>query len=101
MRLVRLEAKSVELKVGLDARVVLLEKGEEPVVAGDLNPVGIDDDSLNVALEELLDERHQLGMDRRLAAAEHEDVEPPVLAREARVDVGEHLLHRHESMHAR
>ena len=94
---VRLAPEAVELQVHLDALPVLFEKRHQRRVLRDPDAVRVDEHADDVAGERALDDGLELRVDRRLAAAEHEHVQPTVLARQPLVEVGEDGFGRHDA----
>ncbi len=83
---VRVELEAVELEVDLDAATQPSQGRHEPVVLGDPDAVRVEDDPRDVALRGRLDDLEDLGVDRRLAARQHQDVDPAALALDRRVE---------------
>ncbi|GAA3122168.1 hypothetical protein GCM10020001_048200 [Nonomuraea salmonea] len=93
----RLGRRAVVLEVDLHPFPVLGEQVEQGVVLGDEHAVGVDEDAGDRAGGQLGEQGLELGVQRGLAAAEHEDVELAVLALEPLVDVGEHVRDRDDA----
>ena len=65
-------AQAVVLQVDLDPLAVPGEQGEQRVVAGDPDAVGVHQDPDDGPRGELVEQLGEVGVERRLAAAEHE-----------------------------
>ena len=74
------QAESVELEVDLDTIAHAFQLGQELVVAGDPDPVGVQDDTSDLALHSRLEDLGDLRVDRRLPAREHQRVDAAALA---------------------
>jgi hypothetical protein len=86
----------VELQVDLDPLAVPAQQREQRVVAGQLDPVGVEQDPHDGASHERVEQLGQLRVQGRLAAGEHEHVEPAALPPEPGVDIRQHLCERHD-----
>ena len=91
----------VVLQVDLEPLAVLGQQVEQGVVAGDQQPVGVEEDADDGAAGHLVEQLGEVGVERRLAAGEHEYVDPSVLAGEPGVDRGEHLVERRHARQCR
>jgi hypothetical protein len=98
---VGLDPEAVELQVDLDALAVALQVGEQLVVLGDLDAVGIEQDAADLPLQHGVEQRPELRVDGRLAARQHQHVQAPVLTRQPRVEARQHLAHRHRGAQLR
>ena len=99
---VPLEVEAVVLQVDLDAVAVPSEGLQHAGLApGDRQAVGVDQHPHDVAFQQPVEQLAEPRVQRRLAAGQHDHVQPPVLARQPLVDVGQHLLHRHEAVDVR
>ena len=81
-----LQLEPVELQVDLDPLPEAGEFGQEPVVTRDPDAVRVEDDARHVSVGGRPDDLGDLRMDRRLAAGQHQRVDPPALARDRRVE---------------
>ena len=75
------ELEAVELEVDLDPPPQPSESREEAVVLRDPDAVRVQDHPGDRPFRGRLDDLEHLGMDGRFPAGEHEDVDPPALAR--------------------
>ena len=87
---------AVVLQVDLDPLAVPGQQREDLVVLGDQETVGVHQHPHDRALGDLVEQLGQPRVEGRLSAAEHQHVDPAVLAGEAGVDRGEHLLQRRD-----
>ena len=85
-----LRALPVVLEVHLHALAMALERRDELVVLRDAQPVRVQQDPHDGAGHEMLEQLLEPRVQRRLAAAQHQDVEPAVLALEAGIHRCEH-----------
>ena len=85
---------AVVLEVDLDPLAVSPQQGKEIVVLGDGEAVGVDQHPHDRPRGDRVEELGEPRVERRLAAAEHEHVDPAVLAGEPGVDRRQHLLQR-------
>src|SRR5205809_1726566 len=76
----RFRLEAVELQIDLDAVVVTGEEVKQLVAARDLDAVRVDEDADDVPLEHALQQLEQPGVHRGLAPADHQHVQPAVLA---------------------
>src|SRR5205085_5728602 len=88
----RLEPEAIKLQVDLDPVAPLREELEQRVVARDLDAVRVEQDADDVAVDGRGEDLAKLGVNGRLAAADHQDVDAPVLALEAPVEVRDDAL---------
>src|SRR5687768_16921764 len=77
---VRLQVEPIELEVDLDAVAKVVQRGQEPVAAGDADAVRVEQHSGHVALDGCLDDLDDLRMNGRLAAGQHENIDLAALA---------------------
>ena len=82
----RFQLEPIELEVDLDPSAESCKAGQEPVVARDPDAIRVEDDPRDLALGRRIDDLEDLRVDGRLAAAEHQDVHPPALAHDRRVE---------------
>src|SRR5579862_858654 len=90
----RIFTLAVVLQVDLDAVAVRGDEIEEGILVCQADAVGIDDHARDGEGAERLDRFANLRMHRRLAAAEHDDVEPAVLALDGGPDGVDDLVER-------
>ncbi len=88
---VGLLGQPVVLEVDLDAFAVRGEQIEQRVVVGDADPVAVDQDSGDRPGDQFTEQLGQVRVQRRLAPAEHQDVDAAVLPGQPLVDVGQHV----------
>ena len=86
MEQVRLLAEAIELEVDLDPVAHSSELGHEPIVPGDPDAVRVEDDPGDVPFGGRPDDLDDLGVDRRLAAGQHQRIDLPAFAGDRRVE---------------
>ena len=96
-----LAQEPVELEVDLDPVPESSKRGQEAVVARDPDPVRVEDHPGDLSLGRRLDDLEDLRVHGRLAAREHEDVDPPSLAGDRRVERPQDVRQARELPHAR
>ena len=96
----RFQPETVELKIDFDALAVLGKEVEQRIVAGDLDAIRVDQNTDDVPLHDRGQELPQLRMDRRLAPADHQDIDLAVLAQEALINIREYGFDRDDPVEA-